>query len=125
MRQYFRKSTWQVVGSDANGPDGADGAGEQSAAIARVYKVDEEAVEEFEEGEGGGDDHLEDIISGVLEQVTGRGWDVEDGFEEVGGSVPEGEEAVGIVRGIGGGEEDGEAEVEGGGAEVDPGDWKG
>lgn len=67
---------------------------------------------------------MEDVISGVLEQIAGGRWDVEDGFEEIGGGKPEGEEAVSIVWRIRGGEEDGEAEVEGGGAEVDPGDWK-
>ena len=38
--------------------------------------------------------------------------------------MPEGEEAVSVIRGIGGGEEDGEAEMERGGAEVNPGDCK-
>ena len=100
-----------------------DGAGEQSTAISCVDKIDEEAVEKFEEGEGGGDDHLEDIIGRIREQVAGGGGDVEDCFEEVGGGVPEGKEAVSVVWRIGRGEEDGEAEVEGGGTEVDPGDW--
>lgn len=87
--------------------------------------VGEEGVEEFEEGEAGGDDHLHDVVCRVGEDGAGGGFEREGAFEEGGGGEPESEEVGAVVFGCGGVEEGGEAEVEVGGAEVEAVDfWK-
>ena len=81
--------------------------------------VGEEAVQKFEQGKAGGDEHLHDVIGGVGEDGGGGRFEREGAFEEGGGGEPEGEQVGAVVFAGGGVEEGGEAEVETRGSEVE------
>ena len=119
LRQNLRQPTGEIVHRDADVPNRPNGPVEQILAVFKIDVVGEEAVQEFEEDEAAGDDHLHDVVCGVGEDGAGGRFEREGAFEEGGCGEPEGEEVFAVVFGGGGVEEGGEAEVETGGAEVE------
>lgn len=67
-------------------------------AVLAIDELGEEGVEQFQQGEAGGDDELHDVVCGVGEDGAGGGGEREGVFEEGGAGEPEREEggAVGF-----------------------------
>ena len=105
MRENFGEAAWEVVGGDGDLAERADACGEEGFGALGVHVVGEEAIEELEDGEAGGEQHLHNVVRGVGE---GDGGCVVD---EVDGGGVEVAQVHEVVFGCAGGEEDGEVEV--------------
>lgn len=70
---------------------------EKILAVLAIDELSEEGVQEFQQGEAGGDDQLHDVVCGVGENGAGGRRESEGVFEKGGAGEPEGEEG-GAVR---------------------------
>lgn len=82
MGNDVRQADGSVVVDDTDSADGRDCAVEQEFAVINVDLSRERAFEEFHQGKCGGNDHLEDVVGGVDEQIPGRCLELEHTSEE-------------------------------------------